>query len=154
MVYQFDQTGAGEVIAEDKVDHLEPFLGLHYPASDVPVQAKKLYTLNWLRLIPDVSYTPIALTPVLNPVTQKPTDLSLSILRSASPIHIEYLQNMGVAATLCISLIKNQKLWGMIACHHQSPKHLSPEIRAICDFLGRILSLELVGREEHEGFRF
>lgn len=150
MVYQFDQENAGTVIAEDKLESLNPFLGLHYPASDIPQQARELYTLNLLRLIPDVNYQPVELLPVLNPVTNKPLDLSHSVLRSVSPLHIEYLQNMGVAASMSISLIRNKKLWGLIACHHHSPKHVSYELRTACELLGKVMALEVSSKEDHE----
>lgn len=150
MVYQFDATGAGSVIAEAKREDLTPFLGLHYPASDIPKQAKQLYTNNWLRLIPDTNYQPVPLIPQLNPLTNSPTDLSFAVLRSVSPIHVQYLHNMGVSASMSISLIKNKKLWGLIACHHESVKHLSYEIRTACEFLGQVVSWELVGKEDNE----
>ena len=109
MIYQFDQTGAGDIIAEDKLEELESYLGLHYPDSDIPRQAKYLYTLNFIRSIPNVNYHPVTILTLENE-EKKTLDLSLSILRSVSPLHIEYLQNMGVGATLTISLMKQGKL--------------------------------------------
>jgi chemotaxis family two-component system sensor kinase Cph1 len=150
MVYQFDAEGAGRVIAEAKRDALTPYLGLHYPPSDIPKQAKQLYTLNWLRLIPDVDYQPSELVPAINPLTNEVTDLSLSVLRSVSPVHIEYLHNMGVGASMSISLLKNKQLWGLIACHHDSAKYLTYEVRIACEFLGQVMSLELSAKEENE----
>ncbi|MDJ0553676.1 MAG: EAL domain-containing protein [Microcoleaceae cyanobacterium MO_207.B10] len=150
MLYKFDNEMNGSVIAEVKEKDLEPFLGLHYPATDIPIQARELYTLNWLRLIPDINYQPVEIFPTNNPITNQPLDLSLSILRSISPLHIEYLENMGVTATLCISLIKEQKLWGLIACHHYSPKFVSYEIRKSCEFIGQVMSVELVYKEKAE----
>jgi chemotaxis family two-component system sensor kinase Cph1 len=150
MVYQFDPEGAGRVIAEAKRDDLIPYLGLHYPSSDIPKQAKQLYTLNWLRLIPDVDYQPSELVPAINPLTNEVTDLSLSVLRSVSPLHIEYLHNMGVGASMSISLLKNKQLWGLIACHHESAKYLTYEVRTACEFLGQVMSLELNVKEENE----
>ncbi|MBI4781282.1 MAG: GAF domain-containing protein [Oscillatoriophycideae cyanobacterium NC_groundwater_1537_Pr4_S-0.65um_50_18] len=149
MVYQFDAEGSGSVIAEDTI-HETPYLGLRYPSSDIPQQARHLYTLNWLRLIPDVSYQPVALAPVNNPVTQQPLDLSLSVLRSVSPLHLEYLQNMGVTASMSISLIQDQKLWGLIACHHSSPKYISYNIRTVCEFIGQVMSIELANKAASE----
>ncbi|OYE05743.1 ATP-binding protein [Nostoc sp. 'Peltigera membranacea cyanobiont' 232] len=149
MVYQFDREGAGSVIAEDT--SLEtPYLDLHYPPSDIPKQARQLYTLNWLRLIPDASYQPVGLIPANNPLTNQPLDLSLSVLRSVSPIHLEYLQNMGVTASMSISLMHEQKLWGLIACHHSSPKYVSYNIRTMCEFIGQVMSVELVNKEASE----
>jgi len=147
--YQFDETGEGDIIAEDKIEELESYFGLHYPDSDIPRQAKYLYTLNLIRSIPQVNYQPITILTLENE-QQKPLDLSLSILRSVSPLHIEYLQNMGVGATLTISLMKQGKLWGLIACHHQSPYLVPYEIRNICEFLGQVVSLELTAKEANE----
>ncbi len=154
MVYQLDSEGAGTVIAEDKIDSLPAYLGLHYPASDIPNQAKQLYTLNLLRLIPNANYQPVELIPAHNPATDQPLDLSLSVLRSVSPLHIEYLINMGVTASMSISLIRNKKLWGLIACHHHSVKYLTYEMRTACEFLGQIMALELAGKEDHEDLEY
>ncbi len=154
MVYRFDRDGAGTVIAEARTADLEPFLGLHYPASDIPKQAKYLYTLNFLRLIPDATYEPVGLIPQLNPLTNKPLDMSRSVLRSVSPLHTEYLQNMGVAASMSISLLKNKQLWGLIACHHNRPKKVPYEIRTVCEFIGQIASFELAAREENQDFDY
>lgn len=150
MIYRFDEEGAGKVIAEDRLEDLDPYLSLHYPASDIPKQAKQLYILNWLRLIPDVNYQPVELIPTYNPVTNEPVDLSYSVLRSVSPIHVEYLQNMGVTASMSISLIKNKKLWGLIACHNNTPKYVPYYIRTACEFLGHVMSLDIGTKEENE----
>ncbi len=150
MVYQFDAAGAGRVIAEDRLETLTPYLGLHYPSSDVPKQAKQLYTLNWLRLIPDCTYEPAALVPAHNPLDSRPTDLSLSVLRSVSPLHIEYLKNMGVAASMSISLIQDEKLWGLIACHHSTAKYVCYSVRTMCEFVGQVMSIELASKEDRE----
>lgn len=148
MLYKFDEDGHGAVIAEEKVENLESYLGLHYPESDIPKVARKLFSSNWIRLIPDAKSQPVQLFPTINPISQHPLDLTFSILRSASPCHIEYLHNMGVGASLTISLIKDQKLWGLIACHHQTPKYVSYELRKACEFLGRVIFAELSTREE------
>ncbi len=149
MIYQFDESRAGNIIAEDRLKNLESYLGLHYPDSDISRQAKYLYTLNLLRSIPQMDYEPASILTLENRQDQ-PLDLSLSILRSVSPLHIEYLQNMAVKATLTISLIKQEKLWGLIACHHQTPFFVPYEMRNICEFLGRIMSLELASKEVNE----
>lgn len=154
MVYQFDSQGAGTVIAEAKRPHLKPYLGLHYPDSDIPQQAKQLYTLNWLRLIPDVTYTPVAILADGVSPPEAPLDLSLSVLRSVSPIHIEYLKNMEVRASMSISLVKNHRLWGLIACHHTTPYFIPYELRTVCEFLGQIISLELANKEENENLEY
>jgi chemotaxis family two-component system sensor kinase Cph1 len=146
MIYRFDSEGAGKVIAEDKSDSGEPYLDLQYPSTDIPQQARQLYTLNWLRLIPNADYQPAALIPLENPLTEEQIDLSLSVLRSVSPIHLEYMHNMGVIASMSISLIQDRRLWGLIACHHSSPKHVPYNIRTACEFIGQVMSLELVNK--------
>ena len=150
IIYRFDEDGSGTVIAEDKQEKLSPFLGLHFPDSDIPKQAKRLYCLNCLRLIPDVTYQPVPLIPAINPVTKKSLDLSFSFLRSVSPIHIEYLQNMGVAASMSLSIIVNNKLWGLIACHHNSPKYIPYDLRTACEIFARVVSLKITERLAQE----
>lgn len=147
MVYRFDADWHGEVIAEEKREDLEEFIGLHYPASDIPEQARRLYTLSTLRIIVDVDYTPARLQPPLNPLTGAPLDLSLATLRSVSPIHCEYLRNMGVRASMSISLLHDGKLWGLIACHHYAPRFVPYEVRLAAEFLGRSLSWQVSSKE-------
>ena len=149
MVYRFAADGSGSVIAEAKQTHLPPYLGLHYPATDVPKQAKYLYTLNLLRLIPDVTYKPVPLVPSQRP-EGKVLDMSVSTLRSVSPLHTEYLMNMGVSASMSISLVRDRQLWGLIACHHNTPRQLSYELRTICEFLGQTIGLELASKVDNE----
>ncbi|MGH1396286.1 MAG: ATP-binding protein, partial [Trichormus sp.] len=150
LVYRFDENWHGSVIAEEKPEYLTSYLGLYYPASDIPQQARKLYTQNWLRLIPNVNYQPAKIIPTNNPINNRPLDLSSSVLRSVSPLHIEYMQNMGVSASMSISIIKNQQLWGLISCHHQSPKYVPYEIRSACEFLGQMTSIEMSAKEDSE----
>jgi light-regulated signal transduction histidine kinase (bacteriophytochrome) len=150
MVYRFNAEGSGTVIAEEKRAGLTPFLGLNYPATDIPQPARKLYLLNLLRIIPDINAQPVSIIPQENPITGEPLDLSLSILRSVSPIHIEYLNNMKVTASMSISLIHNNKLWGLIACHNYTPKYISYETRTICEFLAQVIGLELSHKENSE----
>ena len=152
LVYRFMQDGSGWVIAESREPHLEPFLDLHYPAADIPQQARALYVKNWLRLITQVDYDPAPLTPVKNPRTGKPLDMSQAILRDVSPIHREYLRNMGIDASMSISIIRGGKLWGLIACHHYSPRILPRHLRAICELFGSMFSLQLEAREKGEQF--
>ncbi len=154
MLYRFDENWHGVVIAEEKPEYLTAYLGLHYPASDIPQQARKLYTQSWLRLIPNINYQPAAIVPVNNPLTDQPLDLSESVLRSVSPLHIEYLHNMGVTASMSISIMKDKKLWGLIACHHQVPKYVPYEIRNACEFLGQITSVELAAKEYSEDIEY
>lgn len=151
MVYRYDEEYNGEVVAECKRDDLNSFLGLHYPSTDIPAQARALYEKNWIRLISDVDYAPATLVPRIDPVSNTPLDLTYATLRSVSPIHIEYLQNMGVHASMSISLLRRGLLWGLIACHHYAGPHLPPfATRAAAEFLGSTLSLRLVDRFEDE----
>ncbi len=152
MVYRFAADASGEVIAEAKRDSLESYLGLHYPASDIPAQARRLYTINWLRLIADLGYKPVPIQPTLNPLEGEPLDLSHSVLRSVSPIHVEYLTNMGVRASMSISLVVDQQLWGLVACHHYSPYFVPYEARAASEFLGEALSWQIAARERADNF--
>ncbi len=151
MVYRFDQEYNGEVFAESCREDLEPFLGLHYPHTDIPVQARQLYMKNLLRLIVDVNYKP---TPIytIDDASNKNLDLSLSTLRSTSPIHAEYLNNMGVGATLTISLIHRDRLWGLIACHHYSPKNLTPEIKLAAQLQGQFITSQIDVRQSNEEY--
>ncbi|WP_445241193.1 ATP-binding protein [Microcoleus vaginatus] len=150
MIYRFEADEHGVVIAEEKESYLESYLGLHYPAIDIPVPARKLFYRNWIRQIPNINYTPARLIPTKHPVTGTPQDLSACVLRGVSPYHTEYLQNMGVAGTLTISLIDDRRLWGLIACHHYSPRLVDYETRKTCEFLGQFASIELVHQQELE----
>lgn len=144
MIYRFDAAWNGEVVAEARRDDLEPFLGLHYPASDIPAQARRLYTINWLRFIADIGYAPSPIEPTLDPHTAAPLDLSHSTLRSVSPIHIEYLRNMGVSASMSVSLVIDGELAGLIACHHYSgPRLVAYRARDTAEYLGQALSWQL-----------
>ena len=147
MIYRFDEhDGSGVVIAEHTQPDQEPFFGLHYPASDIPQQARRLYIRNRLRLIGDVAYRPSPIIPTDNPLTGNPLDLSDSVLRSVSPIHCEYLGNMGVRASMSVSLIKDEQLWGLIACHHRQPRFVPYAVRMLCHFLGDVVSWTLGSR--------
>ncbi|MEB3181531.1 MAG: ATP-binding protein [Nostocaceae cyanobacterium] len=148
MIYRFEPDESGVIIAEEKLPKLESYLNLHYPASDIPKQARKLYYENWLRLIVDVNYEPVEIIPSHNPLTNSPLDLSYSLLRSVSPLHREYAQNMGFRASICISLINEQQLWGLIVGHHYSPKYVDYSIRRYCEFIGRLMSVFLVKKQE------
>ena len=150
MVYKFDEDGHGTVIAEAKKDAMSAFLGLHYPASDIPRQARALYLVNWLRQIPDVTYTPIQIVPTDNILTGKPLDQSYSSLRSVSPIHLQYLKNMGVGASMSISVVKDNDLWGLVACHHETPRYLPYQVRASCELLAQTVSIQLGEKIENE----
>jgi len=150
MVYRFDRNGHGEVVAEARREDLEPYLGLHYPASDIPRRARSLYRLNRIRLLVDVDYDPVPIRPRRDPRTGEEFDMSLCHLRSMSPIHLQYLKNMGVAATLVSSLVKGNRLWGLVACHHYEPKELGYEMRAACTLLSEVFSARLAVLESLE----
>jgi len=151
MVYRFDADYNGEVFAESRREDLEPFLGLHYPHTDIPAQARELYMRNLLRLITDINYTPVPIY-TLDDGAEKNLDLSLAMLRSTSPIHVQYLHNIGVGATLTISLIYKKKLWGLIACHHYSPKNLSPEVRLAAQLQGHFITSQIDVRQASEEY--
>ncbi len=149
MVYRFDDDYNGEVVAEARRADLNPFLGLHYPASDIPPQARALYETSGIRLIADVGYTPSPIVPAHDAASGEPLDLTYAALRSVSPVHVEYLTNMGVRASMSISLLRGGRLWGLVACHHYAGPHAVPYgVRASAEFLGSVLSLRLVGRAQ------
>ena len=150
MVYRFADDASGHVIAESKRADLESYLGLHYPASDIPKQARTLFVKSQLRLNPDVKYEPVALVPALRPDTGLPLDMSYCVSRSMSPIHAEYLQNMGVGASMSISIVIGEELWGLFACHHYSPRYVSHTTRMACEFLAHMLSLQVSNKESDE----
>jgi len=152
MVYRFLDDGTGCVEAEDKRHDIAPYLGLRYPASDIPAQARRLYLLNTLRLKGDVNATVATLVPSVNPLTGSALDMTYCILRAMSPVHVEYLRNMGVAASMSISIVKDGKLWGLIACHHGEAKIVAQPMRLTCEVLARVFSSHIAMAEE-EGAR-
>ena len=142
MLYLFEPDGSGTVVAEEREAHLEPFLGLRYPASDIPKQARALYLRQLVRLIWDVDGETHPIVPQVNP-DGEPLDMSMSVTRAVSPIHLEYLRNMGVKASMSVSVIVNGELVGLIACHHNAPKRVSFETRTLIELMGQIFSYEL-----------
>jgi light-regulated signal transduction histidine kinase (bacteriophytochrome)/CheY-like chemotaxis protein len=140
MVYRFDPEWNGEVIAEARDEDIASLLGLHFPAADIPEQARRLYQANPIRGIVDIDAVPAKIVPAINPLTGQPLDMSNSAVRSLSPIHMEYLRNLGVHASMSISLIQNGRLWGLIACHHQTPKRLSVALRQVLLYLHELIS--------------
>ncbi|MDQ0986019.1 ATP-binding protein [Streptomyces sp. V2I9] len=152
VAYRFDgRDGPGQVIAEARNEGREPWLGLWFPAADIPPQARRLYARNWIRVIGDVDDRTVGLVPGLRERTGQPLDLSASVLRTVSGYHLEYLRNIGVASSMSVSLLHDGELWGLIACHGDEPMRLTPEVRAACEFFGIALSLQLAavaGREE------
>ncbi len=154
MLYQFTEDWHGMVIAEVRAPHMDSFLGHHFPASDIPAQARAVFLQNWLRTIPDVDYTPAGLYPGTDPHTGAPLDLGKSMLRSVSPIHIEYLRNMHVGATLTVSLIDDGKLWGLIACHHATPRLLDSDSRLGAKMIGQLVSAQLQLKQSLEDLHY
>ncbi|MCX2887672.1 MULTISPECIES: HWE histidine kinase domain-containing protein [Pseudomonas] len=142
MIYQLGADGAGKVVAEAKRSDLESFMGQYFPASDIPQQARALYLRNRIRVISDAQFKTVPIEPVLDP-SGEPLDLSYAHLRSVSPIHCEYLSNMGVGASMSISVIVDGELWGMIACHHYAPRTLSMGQRVAAEMFGEFFSLHI-----------
>lgn len=149
MVYRFAEGGDGEVVAEALRPGIDSFFGLHYPASDIPAQARALYLRNIFRVIADVQARPVPVVPQLDP-SGVTLDMSLCLTRAVSPIHIEYLGNMGVAASLSISIIVEGRLWGLFACHHYGPRLPSFAQRSAAELFGQIFSMMLESRERSE----
>ncbi|MBJ2241823.1 ATP-binding protein [Pseudomonas sp. MF6768] len=147
LIYRFEEEGHGQVIAEASAPSMELFNGLFFPASDIPEQARELYRTNWLRIIPNADYEPVPLLPKLHPDTGKPLDLSFATLRSVSPIHCQYMKNMGVLSSMSISLMKGDKLWGLISCGNREPLHVPNDLRTTCQTIGQVLSLQISAME-------
>jgi light-regulated signal transduction histidine kinase (bacteriophytochrome) len=155
MVYRFDEAGHGEVFSEERRPELEAFLGNRYPASDIPKIARRLYVRNRVRVLVDIGYTPVPIVPAASPISGADLDMSLCTLRSISPIHVQYLKNMGVGATLVASLVVGGQLWGLVSCHHYVPRIIQFELRATCELLAeacatRIAALESFDRGQAE----
>ncbi|MDB2385161.1 ATP-binding protein [Polaribacter sp.] len=143
MVYRFDKEWNGTVVAEAKEPNLTPFKGLKYPASDIPKQARALFLKKAIRILADVDDEYHAIIPQVNPETGVLTSVSKSNLRGSSPIHIEYLKNMGVGATLNCTIIHEGKLWGLISCHHYQPKYVNYRKRQSCEILTNMFSAQI-----------
>jgi two-component system, chemotaxis family, sensor kinase Cph1 len=148
MIYRFDENWHGQVVAEDRNERLPSYLGLHFPASDIPSQARELYTLNRLRLIPDAGYVPVPVVPPLHPRTKRPLDMGFAVLRSVSPVHVEYMRNMGTAASMSVSLVHEGRLWGLISCHHAEPARVSHAVRLACDLVGQVMTIQLAAADQ------
>lgn len=151
MVYKFWDDGHGEVIAEEKSEHQQPFLGLHYPASDIPKQARELYKINLVRIIADVNSTPVSIVAPKFEPQAAPLDLTHATLRAVSPVHIEYLKNMEVAASFSISLMVNNELWGLVACHNSTAKFIDYKAREAAKLIGQILASSIEYKRSEEG---
>ncbi|WP_086821064.1 ATP-binding protein [Allokutzneria sp. NRRL B-24872] len=151
VAYRFEGAdGPGEVLAESLADGVEPWLGLWFPASDIPPQARRLYERNWIRVIHDVDDRTALLLSRPGADAEAPLDLSDSALRTVSSFHLEYLRNIGVASSMSVSVLHDGRLWGLIACHGLAPRHLDAEVRAACELFGVSLSLQLAALEEAE----
>lgn len=151
MGYKFLEDGSGWVRSESVIADEISYLEQHFPASDVPAPARRLFSLSWLRHQPDMSYTPVPLIPENNPITGGPLDMSLAVLRSVSVMYSQYLKNMGTSASMVLTLMKNNKLWGLIACHHHhGPRHVSYDVRVACEFIANMVSLLISEKEDRE----
>ena len=148
MIYRFAQQGHGEVVAEAVNEKYSTWLGLHFPASDIPKQARELYKINLIRQIANVSTTPAAIAALAN--NPNPLDLTHAQLRAVSPMHIQYLKNMGVASSFSISLLCKNELWGLIACHSYAPRFIDYKSRESAKLIGQILSSALAFRQDYE----
>lgn len=150
LVYQFAPDWHGTVVGENRNDRLPAYLHHRFPASDIPAPARELYRHNRVRLIPDAGYRPVPVAPAANPVTGRPLDMTYSVLRSVSPVHVEYMKNMETAASMSVSVLRDGRLWGLISCHHRDPKAVPFAVRTTCDLLARAFSLRLATLE-HTG---
>ena len=151
MVYRFHEDGHGEVVAESRRSDLAPWLGLHYPAEDIPAPAREVFKQIWIRPVPDVGAELAELVPLINPDTGKPLTMTHCTLRGPSIMYTEYLQNMGVKAALTMPIRRDGELWGLIACHHYSgPADVPYKVRAACEFFAQVVSLQHKAVEDRE----
>ena len=148
MAYRFDRDGHGEVLAEAMEEGYESYAGHRFPAGDIPAQARALYCLNFIRLIPDSEYEPVPLQTLVPGLAPTAIDLSLAGLRSVSPVHLEYMRNMGTRASMSVSIVVRGELWGLVSCHDRGTRFLSFPTRAACEHLGRLLSVQVEAAEE------
>lgn len=150
MIYRFDEQWNGTVVAEDAADGMETYMGLTFPASDIPKPAREMYRKKNYRLIPNREYTPARLYPLLNPITNTFTNLLDADLRSVAAVHLEYLKNMNVMASMSLRILYNDALWGLIACHHRAPKYLSFEACAEMEMISMVLSQKITSLQRAE----
>jgi light-regulated signal transduction histidine kinase (bacteriophytochrome) len=150
LVYRFDHDFNGTVVAEDGNGILPSYLGLHFPASDIPAQARELYRRNRLRLIPDATYRPVPILPACGPDAAAPLDLRQATLRSVSPLHLRYMRNMGTAASMSASLIVEDRLWGLMSFHSRDPHFVELPVRSAMEFLAQMLAGGLAARTHAE----
>ncbi|BBH47100.1 histidine kinase [Pseudomonas sp. KU43P] len=147
--YRFDAEGNGQVLAEVADAGYPCYLGLCFPASDIPRQARELYRVNRIRVIEDANYQASPLVPAVNPRTGKPLDMSFAALRSVSPVHLQYMRNMGTLASMSLSIVVDGQLWGLVSCHHAQPRQVDLRTRTACELLASVLSLQIESRESH-----
>lgn len=147
MVYRFDDAGHGQVLAEDVDPGYDSYAGHHFPADDIPLQARALYVLNQFRLIADANYTPVPLR--IHGAALQPSDIDLSQaqLRSVSPVHLEYMRNMGTLSSMSVSIVIEGRLWGLVSCHGHAPRHVGVATRLACEHLGQLLALQIQSKE-------
>jgi chemotaxis family two-component system sensor kinase Cph1 len=143
MIYKFFDDDSGSVVAEAALPGLNSFQNHHFPASDIPNQARELYRKSWVRIIPDVAAVSV-------PLSAGALDMSYCLLRSVSPVHIDYLRNMGVGASMSLSILKGDRLWGLIACHHSSAKSVASDVRAACELIAHLMSVQIDGKERQD----
>jgi chemotaxis family two-component system sensor kinase Cph1 len=151
VVYKFHQDGHGEIFAESRRADLAPWLGMHFPAEDIPKPARDMFSKIWLRPIPDISGALAEMVPLVNPDTGRPLDMTYCFLRGVSVMYTEYLHNMKVSGSATLAIRRGDQLWGLIACHHyDEPKHLPYQVRAACEFLAQVVSLQHNAAEDKE----
>lgn len=153
-LYSFDHNEDALVMAESVEPGYPSYSGQRFPASDIPHQARRLYVANHVRLIADANYEPARLAPLLDPETGAPTDLGFAGLRAVSPVHLQYMKNMGTLASMSISLIIKGRLWGMISCHDKNPHFIPFEVRTACEQLGQILALRIESINENNEYAY
>jgi len=149
LAYRFDADGHGEVLAECLDEGYDSYAGHRFPASDIPAQARELYRVNHIRLIPDAFYDPVPLLRAAGGPDPGGLDLSFAALRSVSPVHLEYMRNMRTAASMSVSIVVGGRLWGLVSCHDRETRHLSFQTRVACEHLGRLLSLQVQAQEDN-----
>jgi light-regulated signal transduction histidine kinase (bacteriophytochrome) len=147
LVYRFDEDWNGQVVAETGNGALPSYLDLRFPASDIPAQARALYAANRVRIIPNASYEAVPIVPAADPQTQAPLDLSFAQLRSVSPVHLEYMRNMGTAASMSVSIMIDGRLWGLVSCHSAAPHYVSIVTRDICDLIVQSLAMRIAAQQ-------
>jgi chemotaxis family two-component system sensor kinase Cph1 len=149
LVYRFEDEGHGEVLAEAIDEGYDSYSGHRFPAGDIPQQARALYLLNQFRLIADATYTPVPLRIVDRALTAADIDLSQAQLRSVSPVHLEYMRNMGTLASMSVSIVIEGKLWGLVSCHDHAPRSIGMATRLACEHLGQLLALQIQSKESN-----